>query len=370
MGKKIRKITQVSYKKVAKPLLFKEPPDAAHSQIVKAGRLTGRSVLLRKALRVSWSHQNTQLEQTIHGIKYRNPVGLSAGFDKNIELVGILESVGFGFITGGSVTGQYCAGNTRPWFYRMPKYQSLVVRAGLPNKGSAEISRLLDSSPYVLKRRISLAVSVARTNSKKASTLKEGIEDYVTALKNMQRHADTFEVNISCPNAFGGEPYSEPAALHKLLMAVDALKLTQPVYVKMPSDLAWPAFSKLLDVITRHNVKGVTICNLIKDRTGLDISDDIRGGISGRPVQKVSDALIYNTYRHYGKKLTIIGVGGIFSAEDAYLKIKNGASLVALITGLIYEGPQIVGDINEGLVRLLEADGYKNISEAIGTAVK
>jgi dihydroorotate dehydrogenase (fumarate) len=370
MGKVIRKITRLSYKKAIKPLLFKSSPDTVHSNTVILGKKTSDNRALRKLVQLSWSHHNNALEQTIHGVTYKNPVGLSAGFDKNIQLAGMLESGGFGFITGGSVTGGYCAGNTRPWFYRLPEYKSLVVRAGLPNIGSEEVARRLDVSKFESTRQIPLSVSVARTNNKKASTPDEGIEDYIQALKNMQRHADTFEINISCPNAFGGEPYSTPAPLHALLSAVDALGLQQPVYIKMPSDLTWPKFSKLLNVITKHNVKGVTICNLLKDRTGLDISDDMRGGISGKPVQKTSDMLIYNTYREYGDRLTIIGVGGIFTAEDAYRKIKNGASLVALITGLIYEGPQIVGEINSGLTQLLEADGYKNITEAIGTAVK
>jgi dihydroorotate dehydrogenase (fumarate) len=369
MGKSIRKFTRTSYQKALKPLLFKLAPDTVHSKIVVAGQAVGSNRLLLSLMKSSWGHQDVMLVQTIHGIQYVNPVGLAAGFDKNVQLGSVLENVGFGFFTGGSVTGKYCEGNPRPWFHRLPEHKALVVHAGLANLGSVAVSRLLASSSYETQRVVPLSISVARTNSKQASSLEDGISDYILALRNLRRFPDMFEINISCPNTYGGEPYTTPNSLHKLLSAVDKLELAQPVYVKMPSDLAWPKFSKLLDVISKHNIKGVTICNLLKDRTGINVAKGIHGGISGKPVRALSDQLIYNTYRDYGKNLTIIGVGGIFTAEDAYRKIKNGASLVALVTGLIYEGPQIVGDINSGLALLLKADGFKNISEAIGTAV-
>ena len=370
MGTVLRNITKHSYKKVVKPILFKSSPDTVHSRTVKIGTTIGSNRAVLELMKACWGYDNPSLQQTLHGVTYKNPVGLAAGFDKNIQLGTMLERIGFGFYTGGSVTGNYCEGNPRPWFHRLPEHKALVVHAGLVNIGSVGVSKHLASKPAKAKTDFPLSISVARTNSKQASTVEEGIHDYVLAIKNLQRFPEMFEINISCPNTYGGEPYTTPRSLHALLTAIDALAITQPVYIKMPSDLAWPKFSKLLEVIVHHNVQGVTICNLLKDRTGLTIPEGVHGGISGKPLQKISDDLIYKTYQHFGKKLTIIGVGGIFTAEDAYRKIKNGASLVGLVTGLIYEGPQLVGDINSGLVKLLEADGYKNISEAIGTAVK
>lgn len=367
MGRAVRKFTQMSYQKVAKPLLFKATPDAVHSKTIKLGQIVGQSKILLSLMRLSWDYTNTALEQTIANVHYKNPVGLAAGFDKNVQLGQIIERVGFGFFTGGSVTGKFCEGNPKPWFHRLPEHKALVVHAGLANNGSVAVSHFLRGTKAKIS--IPLSISVARTNSQEASSLEEGVSDYILALKNLKSYPDMFEINISCPNTYGGEPYNTPQSLDKLLTAIDVLKLKQPIYIKMPSDLSWARFDSLLEVIVRHKVQGVTICNLRKDRTGINLEGEIKGGISGKPIQKVSDVLIANTYRKYGEKLVIIGVGGIFNAEDAYRKIKNGASLVAMVTGLIYEGPQVVGDINEGLVKLLKADGYKNISEAIGTAI-
>jgi dihydroorotate dehydrogenase len=144
--------------------------------------------------------------------------------------------------------------------------------------------------------------------------------------------------------------------------------LRQPVFIKMPVDLEWGEFEKLVKVATSHKIAGLTISNLTKNRDAIkdDLVDNIRGGLSGKPVFQRSNDLIAHTYREYGDRFTIIGVGGIFTAKDAYIKIKLGASLVELVTGVIFEGPQLIGQINRGLVKLLEKDGYSSISEAIG----
>jgi dihydroorotate dehydrogenase (fumarate) len=211
-----------------------------------------------------------------------------------------------------------------------------------------------------------MMLSVARTNTPASSTDRQAIADYVLGLKNLRAHADMFEINISCPNTYGGEPFTTPARLHSLLAAIDALHIRQPLFIKMPSNLPWSDYSALIGVIVRHNVQGVTISNLRKDRKGVAVDANIKGNLSGRPTKLLSDELIAKTYSKYGDKLTIIGVGGIFTAQDAYNKIKNGASLVALITCLIYEGPQITGQINRELAQLLKADDYTHISQAIG----
>ena len=143
-----------------------------------------------------------------------------------------------------------------------------------------------------------------------------------------------------------------------------------PFWVKMPHLYDIKQFDSLLKVIVRHNIQGVTVANLVKDRSKIDIkdplTDEIRGGLSGEPTREHSLELIRHAYRNYGDRLIIVGVGGVFSAEDAYAKIKAGASLVGLITGLFFEGPQLIGQINRGLVDLLKKDGFSHISEAVG----
>ena len=366
MQRVISTVTQAAYRYVAKPILFRFSPDSVHRNLVRVARVAQRSAPIRGLAAAMWRYDSVNLKQTIHGQIFPNPVGLSAGFDKNAELMPLMERVGFGFVTCGSITGYQCSGNKKPWFHRLPSERSIVVNAGLPNIGSQAIAKRLMGDTLIRNRKVPMMLSVARTNTSASSTDEQAIDDYVLALKNLRQYADMFEINISCPNTYGGEPFTTPRRLGTLLKAIDALRLHQPVFIKMPSNLPWVDYSKLLDVIVRHDVVGVTISNLRKDRNGVQVDIKIKGNLSGRPTKALSDELIAKTYSKYGDKLTIIGVGGIFTAQDAYDKIKNGASLVALITGLIYEGPQIVGQINKGLEQLLKADGYTRIAQAVG----
>lgn len=367
-------VSGILYRRAFKPLLFKQHPDRVHARLLRVGGHVQRVPILIGLMSLCWNYRNkARLSQTIGGTSFENPVGLSAGFDKNIELLPILESVGFGFITGGSVTYKPTAGNPRPWFHRLPKSKSLVVHVGLANKGTAQIRRRI--SQYSARKGTArpLVVSVAKTNDETTCTDSAAITDYVNGLKALrQEKAITiFEINISCPNTFGGEPFTTPERLEALLSAIDKLNLKQPVWIKMPINLPWEEFDALLKVITKHKVAAVTIGNLQKQRANTHLKDalpdTVQGNLSGLPTQELSDKLIGQTYRAYGDKLMIIGVGGIFSAEDAYRKICLGASLVELITGMIFEGPQVIGQINSGLVRLLEKDGFQNISEAVGS---
>jgi dihydroorotate dehydrogenase (fumarate) len=194
----------------------------------------------------------------------------------------------------------------------------------------------------------------------------------VSCLKKIKKASvgDMVTINISCPNAYGGEPFTTSERLEKLLKEVDKIGLKLPIFLKMPSDKPWPEFKKLIDTALKHKIAGLTICNLNKNRKSIklkdELSDDIKGNLSGKPVFDLSNELISQTYKYCGNRLTIIGVGGIFSAKDAYEKIKRGATLVELITGMIFEGPMLIGQINAGLVELLEKDGYTHISQAIG----
>lgn len=317
-----------------------------------------------------------RLAQTYHCIDFANPIGLSAGFDKNGEIVPTIAALGFGFTEVGSVTAKKCAGNPRPWFYRLPKTGSMVVNAGLANDGSKTIIKRLNQNSSKAIDGFPAILSVAKTNSSKVVSIKAGIADYVTTIKHAknQNIIKMIELNISCPNAYGGEPFTTPEHLEHLLNAVDRVGITQPIYVKMPVDLSWGAFRNLLDVITRHRVSGVTIANLAKNRDTIALKDylpdKVPGNLSGKPTLQPSNELIRRTYLSYGDKLTIIGVGGIFSADDAYMKIRLGASLVEVLTGMIFNGPQLAAEINDGLSRLIEHDGYSHVNQIIGIDAK
>lgn len=366
----MRRATSVLYKYMAKPVLFRFAPDTVHTRMMQLGGFVQRYRFLLVLNRVFWAYRHSMLQQKVGGVTFENPVGLSAGFDKNIELPPLMKAIGFGFMTGGSVTAKPCAGNVRPWFYRIPSAKSIAVNAGLGNEGSEAIAKRVKRYDASMFTDFPLFVSAAPTNDKSLSTVDEAIDDYIQTIRCMRKLAQCIEINISCPNTYAGEPFTSPRGLQKLLAAIDDLHLKQPVFIKMPHDVAWLEFKKLLEVIVRHNVTGVTVSNLRKDRTGIDIPAAVKGGLSGKPTWRKSNELIAATYQLYGDRLMIIGVGGIFNAEDAYTKIRLGASLVALVTGLIYEGPQVVGDINYGLTKLLRRDGYANVAQAVGADVK
>jgi dihydroorotate dehydrogenase (fumarate) len=373
MNKLAYSITDKSYHKIIRPLLFKGKPDLVHSGTLFVASHVQNFNFMHSLLHGSWAYDNpAKLSQRIFGITFSNPVGLSAGYDKNFELPLLMKSIGFGFMEGGSITYQPCIGNPRPWFHRLPKSRSLVVYAGLANKGAEDIITRIKHYPAKAIKNFPLNISVAKTNSPEACTDDEAIADYIGSLKAIKKAGvgQLITINISCPNTYGGEPFTTPARLDRLLGQIDKLRLDKPVFIKMPCDLAWPKFDKLLTVIVKHNVAGVTISNLAKDRKLLKLMDPlpakIKGNLSGKPVWNLSNNLIKLTYRKYHQRFTVIGVGGIFSAEDAYTKIKLGASLVELITGMIYEGPQLIGKINHDLVELLKSDGYTHISQAIG----
>lgn len=365
------------YKYVIKPLLFLLTPDFTHKLIVFCGRVAQALPPVRWGIRKSWGFQDNSLQQEVSGITFRNPIGLSAGFDKNIQLLSLMEDIGFGFASGGSVTLEPRKGNRRPWFHRLPRTKSVVVFAGMPNKGLRKIRNYIERNT----RRSSNAVSVISVAVIANKTTIEQAGGYpaeqaiINDVKKATEYiihnklASVVEINISCPNA-GKEPFIEAESLDALLTTLDIVPRDVPFWVKMPHLYDIKQFDALLGVIVRHNIQGVTVANLIKDRSKINIkdslTDEIRGGLSGAPTREHSLELIRHAYKKYGDRLTIIGVGGVFSAEDAYAKIKAGASLVGLITGLFFEGPQLVGRINRGLAELLKKDGFSHISEAVG----
>lgn len=366
-----------SYKYLAKPILFKIPPDKTHSDMIALTSWAGKYTIFRKITGFLLnSRYDNRLAQELFGIKFKKPVGVSAGFDKNGETVPMMVQLGLGFIEVGSVTAKKCIGNPRPWFHRLPNSQSLVVNAGLGNEGSESVLKRIKSYPDKVIGDFPIILSVAKTNCKEVVSVAEGIEDYVKTITRAKSETriKMIEINISCPNTYGGEPFTDSEKLTRLLKAINKIGIKKPILLKMPVDLPWDDFKKLLDVAVLYKVSGVTISNLTKDRSRVNpldnLTDEIHGNMSGKPTESISNKLIRQTYLNYGDKLKIIGVGGIFTAEDAYKKIRLGASLVEIISGLIYCGPQLAAEINDGFSRFLKRDGFKNINEAVGVDSK
>jgi len=331
--------------------------------MIKFGNFLGKYQFSKKIISSLFLYSDKSLEQNILGINFKNPVGLAAGFDKNAELVDILPSVGFGFMEVGSITGEPCEGNPKPRLWRAKKSKGIVVYYGLMNDGCERIFSRLKNKEFS----IPLGISIAKTNSKKTVETEAGISDYFKAYKTMNDIGDYVTINISCPNSFKEGLFTDPIKLENLLKKIFEIQKKKPVFLKLSPDLNEAETDAILEICKKYPVDGFICSNLTKRRENI-IDKDLpeKGGISGKPMEELSNRQISYIYRKTGGKYVIIGCGGIFNAEDAYKKIKLGASLVQLISGMIFEGPQLIGEINKGLKSLLRKDGFDNISQAIG----
>jgi len=364
-------LLKLAYKGILKRIFFLNDPEKVHDRMIIFGEKLGRYHITKKITSFLFNYKNSLLEQEILGIKFFQPIGLAAGFDKNARLTQILPKVGFGFAEVGSVTGEPCAGNPGRHLWRLPKDKSLLVYYGLKNDGCEVIAESL----VKLRFEFPVGVSIAKTNDESTVARGAGIRDYVKAYKifNDKKIGDYFTINISCPNAFGGQPFHSKESLELLLSAIFKEPKIKPVFIKISPDLSFSELDDIIEVVRNHGVDGIITSNLIKTRRGLNIKDQTKipsyGGFGGKLVKDKADKQLEYLYNKTKGDLVLIGLGGVSSAEDAYRKIKLGASLVQLITGMIYEGPQVIAEINQGLVKLLKRDGFKSISEAVGADV-
>lgn len=358
------------YKTLVRPVLFGIDPDFVHDRAVSFGQFVGKSEFLKSVAKRVFEYKNVALAQKLWGINFASPLGLSAGFDKDGKLVSVIDCLGFGYTTAGTVTFGAYDGNPKPWLYRLKKSRSLVVNYGLKNSGVKKFIETIKVSD----KSVPQVISVGRTNTKEISlSLEAGVEDYLNCLRYLDHGGvgDVYEINISCPNTFSSESFTTEKSLRILLLKIKDLNIQKPIFIKMPVSIPIEDFERLSDIAFEFGTNALVIGNLNKDRNDPEIKDfipkNITGGVSGRPTKRISDNLIAHTYKRYGGKMKIVGVGGVFSAEDAYEKIRRGASLVGLITGMIYEGPSLISKINRGLVYLLKRDGFSNISQAVGS---
>jgi len=372
-------VDSMVYKRIVRPVLFKMHPEKVHDRTVTLGRIAGSNALSRGALRALYYYAHPALVQTVRGITFKNPVGLAAGFDKNCQLMKVLPTVGFGFEEVGSITAEAYAGNSGTRLKRLPKDHSLIVFYGLKNRGAIALrERFVDKKGVPKKFAIPIGISVAKTN-KEFHSIEEKIGDWVRGVQWMKDCGDYITINVSCPNTYDKQNFGEPCLLAQLLDGIENAKLglTKPVFIKLSADVSLKQLEEIITVCDKHSfVKGFILTNLVKDRSKLHLITkeeeyaDQRGGISGRPVMPYALMLTKHAYRLVGDRYTIIGCGGIFTADDAYKYVRGGATLVQLVTGMIYGGPGTIKNINKGLVKLLERDGFTNISQAIGADVQ
>jgi dihydroorotate dehydrogenase subfamily 2 len=360
------------YQYFLKPLFFLIDAEAIHQLILKFGENMGKSTLITRSLRPVFAPRYPSLSQDLSGLNFATPIGLAAGFDYQAKLTQFLPSLGFGFSTVGTITRLPYPGNPSPRLGRLPHSRSLLVNKGFKNDGALAVIRQLTSLDFGFP----LGISLGKTNLPSVDTLPQAIDDITTSFRLFESSSlvhSYYELNISCPNLRSSLSFYHPPNLQVLLLALAALHLSRPVFLKMPISPPNDVILSLLEVAATFDfVKGVILGNLQTDRHCLDLdpSEISRfpvGNFSGRPTFARSNELISLAYRHYSSRFIIIGCGGVFSATDAYQKIQAGASLVQLITGLVYQGPQLVAQINLDLTRLLARDGFTHLSQAVGT---
>lgn len=350
------------YQHLLKPILFLFDAEDMHNFFTSVGIWLGNFSITKKTISQLFSYRDKKLEKTIDGISFPNPVGLAAGFDYNANLQHILPDLSFGWHTIGTVTYQPYKGNKKPRLGRYPKSQALLVNKGLKSLGTKQIiSKLQLQSKQATDGKvfsIPTAISIASTNTHFDNTKQQLIDILLSfnAFEKSGLNHSLYEMNVSCPNTFGGEPFTSPERLEILLSCLDKLKLSKPVYLKMPIDQGEKITLQLLKVADKHQIQGVILGNLTKDKNNPDVDptdtqdwQNRKGNLSGKPTFARSLQLIKLTKKNFGNRFTIVGTGGIFSGEDALKKIEAGADLIQLITGMIYQGPQLIGEINQFL---------------------
>ena len=369
------------YQLAVRPLLFsalKADPEAVQKQslaLLHAIDSTPTSVLTKLAkasFQQYFCRADRQLEQSLFGLDFANPVGLAAGFDKDGIAAGMWQYLGFGFAELGTVTYHPQPGNPQPRLFRLPQDRAALNRMGFNNLGSAAMMEALEQrhqSDFTIPIGINLGKS-------KITSLEDAATDYLGSFQRLKDLGDYFVINVSSPNT---PNLRDLQAIAPLRIIFDTLQQEnqgrKPILVKIAPDLAWEDIAAVVDLSQQYQLAGIIATNTTIDRsqlitktiatTGKQVADEA-GGISGAPVRQKSTAVIRFIHQQTGGSLPIIGVGGIFTADDAWEKITAGASLIQVYTGWTYNGPWMVDRILTGLLAKLEARGLSSISAAVG----
>ena len=360
------------YSTFIRPLAFRLGPETAHHLAITAGaRLGWASGAMRAATLV----EDERLSVDVAGLHFPTPIGLAAGFDKSGLAISALAGLGFGSVEIGSISIDPSVGNPRPRLWRLPDDRGIIVHYGLPNDGAEIIATRLSKTRLPVPLGINLVVT-NRGAGASPLTADQIIGEYVAAAKIMAPHADYLMLNLSCPNTVDGRDFfADSGHLNACLNALGAMSLNLPVFLKTSPLGGIAAIERLLATADSREFVSGFMFNLppVKPEgmhTPEEIWRALPGAVSGPPASALADFCIRETFRRMDRKRhVLIGAGGVSSAEDAYTKIRNGASLVQLLTALIYEGPGVVRRITAGLARLLARDGVKHVAGAVGVDV-
>jgi dihydroorotate dehydrogenase len=348
----------MNYYQLVKPLLYRFEPEVAHNLAIFA--------LKHGLLPDAKDKIYPSLVTNLFGVEFPNPVGIAAGFDKNADCINSLINQGFGFVEVGTVTPKPQTGNARPRLFRLQDDEAIINRFGFNNKGA-------DYFADNLKNRKKSGVVGANIGKNKDS--EDAAADYIYLMGRVYQHSDYITVNISSPNTPNLRDLQNKDELDNLLGLLmekrgELIKThgkTVPLLLKLAPDTTPKQREEIAEVVVQRQIDGLIISNTTICREGASGKyAKEAGGLSGRPVFNISTQMVRDMYRLTGGRLPIVGVGGIFSAEDAYTKIKAGASLVQVYSALIYQGFGLVEEIKSGLAELLKKDGFGQVSEAVG----
>lgn len=357
------------YKTLIRPFLFLLPAETAHDFTMLSAHLCRGP--LKTMVRRLFHFEDPRLRQQVLGMDFANPVGLAAGLDKYAKGLHFWPLLGVGHVEVGGVTPEPQPGNPKPRVFRLKKDRAIINRFGFNNDGVEALARKLARRPTQVPVGVNITKNEWTSNE-------EALKDYLICLERLHEHVDFVVVNVSCPNSTDVDKLQEKEPLMQLLKGLkerrDALCPNKPLLVKIGPDVTDDQIEGIVEVVEHLGIDGIIATNTSMGRSGLstpkeEVDEIGRGGLSGPPITDLSTEVIRRLARRTQGKIPIIGVGGIDSAETAYQKIRAGASLVQLYTGMVYEGPGLIKQINKGLIRQLERDGFMHIREAIGADV-
>jgi dihydroorotate dehydrogenase len=362
------------YRSILRPVLFsgvKADPEFLHSQVMRSLSWLNspQQTWLRSQLNRLYRYESPQLSQTLWGLNFPNPIGLAAGFDKDGVATNVLPSFGFGHIEVGTVTFYAQSGNPQPRLFRLVEDLAVLNRMGFNNQGAEALQARLQNRMTGIPIGINLGKS-------KITPLESAAEDYLGSFRLLKSLGDYFVVNVSSPNTPGLRSLQATDQLEPILSALQTENQSEkPLLIKIAPDLEAEDISAIVKLAQQYRLDGIIATNTTIRRDGLKTQmirgksiQEEAGGISGAPVKARSTEVIRLIWQQTQGSLPIIGVGGVFSAEDAWEKITAGASLIQIYTGWIYEGPTMVKRILQGLEEKLQRSGFDDLTSAIGSA--
>ena len=341
------------YKLLIRPLLFLFDPEKVHHFTFSFLKYSFRIPFVKSLVKSSFTVEHPSLERNLFGLKFKNPVGLGAGFDKNALLISELESFGFGFIEIGTVTPNAQKGNPKKRLFRLKEDQGIINRMGFNNDGVETIVKRLKQ----LNSNVIIGGNIGKNTN---SSTDQYTDDYLRCFKELHPHVDYFVLNVSCPNVGSMAKLQDKDYLVELISIVQksnkTFKIQKPILLKIAPDLNEVQLQEVIDIVAETKIDGVIASNTSMNREGLKASKEQlieigNGGLSGQPVKDKSTSVIRFLAEKSNKAFPIIGIGGIHSADDALEKIAAGADLVQIFTGFIYEGPSLVKKINKALIK-------------------